>query len=85
MPGKSSDQNPDAGGPDPDPDVTPGLQDGGQTAPGDTPPAETGATSGLAHAEQRPIRWMHVVVLAVTAVLVLAVAGFFIGLLLGLL
>ncbi|MFD8594360.1 DUF6480 family protein [Kitasatospora sp. NPDC059646] len=36
--------------PDPDPEVTPGLDRGGNPLPGDTPPAE-GGTSGISHPE----------------------------------
>ncbi|SDQ16161.1 DUF6480 family protein [Actinopolyspora saharensis] len=84
----STPEDPNSGGepdstPGPDPDSTPALDSGGGVSPGDTPPAE-GGLSGLSHQERGPTRWAHVVTLVATAVVVLAVAGFVAGHLLGL-
>lgn len=63
--------------PDPEPGRTPGLQPGGSVPPGETPPESAAATSGLAHRQRASNKTTKWVWLAVLAVLVLLIAGFF--------
>ncbi|MGW4487352.1 DUF6480 family protein [Amycolatopsis sp. NPDC004368] len=63
--------------PGPEPDEVPGLEPGGSVPPGDTPP-DAGQTSGLSHPQPMPSRKGPVAWLVVVAILVLAVAAFFV-------
>ncbi|MFI0468901.1 MULTISPECIES: DUF6480 family protein [Saccharopolyspora] len=65
--------------PDPDPDRTPGLEQGGSVPPGETPPESASATEGLSYKTKpsaRPTKWIWLIAIAVVVVLV---AAFFIS------
>ncbi|PRX48204.1 hypothetical protein B0I33_10418 [Prauserella shujinwangii] len=64
--------------PDPDPRETPGLEEGGGVAPGDTPP-DSAQTSGLSHREPRQSKGMSLAWVLTIAIVVVLVAGFFIA------
>ncbi|QNG17566.1 hypothetical protein G4H71_06715 [Rhodococcus triatomae] len=66
---------PDHTPPDPDPDDTPDLEEGGGVSPGATPPG-SGQTSGLSEPEPSPHRKlpMSLFVVALIAVLFVVVA-----------
>lgn len=73
-----------ASAPDPDPESTPGLDEGDSVQPGDTPP-ESGQTSGVSHPQQRPPKMVPIVTIIVLLVVAVLVTGFFFALTTGVL
>lgn len=73
-----------ASAPDPDPEHTPGLDEGDGVDPGDTPP-ESGQTSGLSHREPRPTKLVPIITIVVLLVVAVLVTGFFFALTTGVL
>ncbi|RZQ64409.1 DUF6480 family protein [Amycolatopsis suaedae] len=65
--------------PDPDPDRTPGLEEGSGVRQGDTPP-DSAQTSGLSHDQPIPSKATSVGFLIATAVLTLLIAGLIVAL-----
>ncbi|MHA6804638.1 DUF6480 family protein [Salinifilum ghardaiensis] len=72
--------------PGPDPERTPGLEEGGSVPPGDTPPEAAQASRAVVPEEgepaRRPMKWTWLVVIGVV---VLLVASFFVTMAIGLL
>ncbi|MER7076904.1 hypothetical protein SAMN02982929_00905 [Saccharopolyspora kobensis] len=69
--------------PDPEPDRTPGLDDGGSVPPGETPPESASATEGLSHTSRPSAQASKWVWLAAITIVVLLVAAFFVFLAVG--
>jgi hypothetical protein len=65
--------------PDPDPDETTGLEDGGGVPPGETPPGECCMSGAGAEESHNPHRGWRVAPLIVIGVLVVVVLLYFLG------
>jgi hypothetical protein len=65
--------------PDPDPDLTPGLEPGGGVRPGETPPDSGSTTPGISRPETYRSRTGAIIWLTVIALFTLSIIGFIVA------